>query len=113
MFSKESRTKTGRSSRQWVFCRKGALGKFSKFIEKHLCQSFFFNKVAGLRPANLLKKRPWHMYFPVSFAKLLRTPFLNKTPLVAAFETMRLSGINALFSCKKVFGATKIQKQPS
>ena len=29
-----------------------------------------------LRPATLLKKRLWHKCFPVSFAKLLRTPFL-------------------------------------
>ena len=37
--------------------RKGALRNFAKFTEKHLCQSLFFNKVAGLRPATLLKKR--------------------------------------------------------
>ena len=30
--------------------------KFTKFTGKHLCQSFFFNKVVGLRPATLLKK---------------------------------------------------------
>ena len=29
--------------------------------EKLLCQSLFFNKVAGLRPATLLKKRLWHI----------------------------------------------------
>ena len=34
-----------------------------------------FNKVAGLRPATLLKQRLWHMCFPVNFAKFLRTPF--------------------------------------
>ena len=28
-----------------------------KFIEKHLCQGLFVNKVAGCRPATLLKKR--------------------------------------------------------
>ena len=44
------------------------------------CTSLFFNKVAGLRPATLLKKRPWHWYFPVNFAKFLRTPFLQNTP---------------------------------
>ena len=42
-----------------------------------MCQSLFFNKVAGLRPATLLKKRLWHRYFPVNFAKFLRTPFLQ------------------------------------
>ena len=36
------------------------------------------NKVAGLRPATLLKKRLWHSCFPVNFAKFLRTPFLQE-----------------------------------
>ena len=31
------------------------------------------------RPVALLKKRPWHWYFPVNFAKLLRAPFLQNT----------------------------------
>ena len=38
---------------------------------KHLCKSHFFNKVAGLRPATLLKKRPGHTCFPVNFVKFL------------------------------------------
>ena len=33
-----------------------------------------FNKVAGLRPATLLKKGLWHRSFPVNFVKFLRTP---------------------------------------
>ena len=33
-----------------VFCKKGFLKNFTKFTEKHLCESLFFNKVAGLRP---------------------------------------------------------------
>ena len=37
-----------RSSRPEVFCKKGVLRNFSKLTEKHLCQSFFFNKVAAL-----------------------------------------------------------------
>ena len=37
-----------RSSRPEVFCKKGALKNFAKFTGKHLCQSLFFNKVAGL-----------------------------------------------------------------
>ena len=39
-----------------VFCGKGVLRNFTKFTRKHICQSIFFNKVAGLRPATLLKK---------------------------------------------------------
>ena len=60
-----------RSSRPEVFCKKGALRNFAKLTGKHLCQSLFFNKVAGLRPATLLKKRLWHRWFPVNFAKFL------------------------------------------
>ena len=63
-----------RNSRPEVFCKKGVLRNFAK----HLCQSLFCNKVAGLRPATLLKKRLWHRCFPVNFAKFLRTPFLTE-----------------------------------
>ena len=33
----------------------------------------------SLRPATLLKKRLWRRYFPVNFAKFLKTPFLQNT----------------------------------
>ena len=36
-------------------------------------------------PANLLKKRLWHLYFPVNFANFKNT-FLYRTPLVAASD---------------------------
>ena len=61
-----------------MICKKYVFGKFAKFTGKHLCQSLFFNKVADLRPATLLKKRLWHRCFPVNFAKYLRTPFLTE-----------------------------------
>ena len=60
-----------------VFYKKGVLRNFTNFTGKHRCQSLFFNKVAGLRPATLSKKRFWHRCFPVKFAKFLRTPFLQ------------------------------------
>ena len=61
-----------------MFCEKGVLRNFIKFTGKHLCQSLFFNKVAGLRWATLLKNKLWHRCFPVNFAKFLRTPFLTE-----------------------------------
>ena len=67
-----------RCSRPEVLCKKHALKNFAKFPGKHLCQSLFFNKVAGSGPATLLKKRTWHRCFPLSFAKFLRTPFLTE-----------------------------------
>ena len=44
-----------RSSDQRCSVRKDVLRNFTKFTE-HLCQSLFFDKVAGLRPATLLKR---------------------------------------------------------
>ena len=38
-----------RSCRPKVFCKKDILRNFAKFTGKHLCQSLFFNKAAGLR----------------------------------------------------------------
>ena len=68
-----------RSSHRRCSVRKGVLRNFAKFTGKHLCQSLFFNKVAGLRPTTLLKKRLRQRCFPVNFAKFLRTPFLQNT----------------------------------
>ena len=59
--------------------KKGVLRNFAKFTGKHLGQSLLFNKVAGLRPATLLKGRLWHRCFPVNFAKFVRAPFLQNT----------------------------------
>ena len=39
-----------------VFYKKDVFKNFAKFTCKHLCQSIFFSKVEGLRPATLLKK---------------------------------------------------------
>ena len=74
-----------RSSHQRCSTRKDVPKNSAKFIGKHLCQSLLFNRVAGglffnnvtdLRPVTLFKKRLWYRYFPVNFAKFLRTPFL-------------------------------------
>ena len=48
------------------------------------CASLFFNKVASLSPATLLKKRLWDRCFAVNFAKFSRTLFFHRTPLLAA-----------------------------
>ena len=58
---------------------KGVLRNFAKFTGKHLCQNLIFNKVAGLRPATLLKKETLTQAFSCDFAKFLRTTFLQNT----------------------------------
>ena len=45
-----------RSSHQRCSMQKAVLRNFTTFTGKHMCQTLFFNKVAGLRPATLLKK---------------------------------------------------------
>ena len=66
--------------------RKDVPRNFAKFTGKHLCQGLLFNKVVGLRPAALLKKRLWHWCFPVNFAKRLRTLFLAEHLWATASE---------------------------
>ena len=65
-----------RSRHRKCSIKKGVLRNFTKFTGKHLCQSLFFNKIARLRLATLLKKKLWHRCLPVNFVKFLRTPFL-------------------------------------
>ena len=74
-----------------MFLRQDVLINLAKLTGKHLCQSLFFNKVADLRPATLLKKRLWHRCFPVNFVKFLRTPFLTEHTLWLLLNTTYLS----------------------
>ena len=105
-WSKKSLSKQ-RSSQPEVFCKKFVFRNFAKFKGKHLCQSRFFNKVAGLRPATLLKKRLWHRYFPVTFAKFLKTSFFTEDLRWLLLKTEMISKIciSSLQRCsvKKVF----------
>ena len=79
-----------------MFCKKDVLRNFTKFTGNRLCQSLFFNKVAGLRP--------------VSFVKFLRTPFYIEhlwwLLLYFAFSWIELSYVKQMlsyFRCKTAF----------
>ena len=79
-----------RSSRPEVCCKKGALKNFAKFTEKNLCRISF------------VKKRLWHSFFPVNFAKFLRPPFFKEHfwwLLYSNFETscwnLKIRGLGA------------------
>ena len=72
-----------RSSRPEVFCKKGVLKKFAKFSGKHLCQSLFFNKVAG-GACNFIKKETLAQVFSCEFCKISKNTFFYRTPPVAA-----------------------------
>ena len=81
MFPLEKRNSNNQRQKEppEVFYKKGVLRYLTKFTRKHLCQSLIFNKVAGIRPATVLKKRLWHRCFHVNFAKFPRTPLLQNT----------------------------------
>ena len=76
--------------------KKDVLINFTIFTGKHLFQSFFFDKIAGLRPATLFKKRLWYRRFPVNFAKYLITPFSQNT----SGRLLLLRGIFRTYSAK-------------
>ena len=67
-----------------VFCKKGVLRNFAKFTGKYLSQSFFFNKVAGLRP---IKKESLAQVFSCEFCEISKNTFFYRTlPVVACVK---------------------------
>ena len=83
-----------RSSRPEVFYKKGVVKNFAKFTGKHLCQSLFFNKVAGLNPATLLKKETLEQVFSCEFCEISQNIFSYRTPLVTASESPNVNKTN-------------------
>ena len=59
-----------RSSHGRGSVKKGALRNFAKLTGKDLCQSLFFNKVAGLWPVTLLKKETLVQAFLCEFCEI-------------------------------------------
>ena len=59
-----------RSSHRTCSMKKGVLENFTKFARKHLCQSLFFNKVAGLRPEAQV--------FSCEFCKIFKNTFFTE-----------------------------------
>ena len=49
-----------RTSHPEVFRKKGVLKNFAKFTGKHLCQSPFFNKVAGYKTPPVAASAEWN-----------------------------------------------------
>ena len=66
-----------------MFCKREVLRNFAKFAGKYLCQSLFFNKVAGLRP---VKKEALAQMFSCEFCETSKSTFYFRAPPVAASE---------------------------
>ena len=73
------------SYRRWSV-RKGVLRNFAKFTGKHLCQSLFFNKVAGLIDLLPLECVYMRVFFKSVYDQSLLTVFIKypEIKLIAA-----------------------------
>ena len=75
-----------RSSLEQIFCLTARYRScrqrcsMKKFTGKHLCQSLFFNKVAGLTLSQV---------FSCGFCEISKDTFFYRTPLVAASVTKK------------------------
>ena len=69
-----------KSSRPGVFFKKGVLRNFAKFTGKLLCQSLFFNKVAGV--SFLIKTLA--EVFSFEFCEISKSTYSQRAPQVAA-----------------------------
>ena len=67
-----------RSCRQRCFIKKGVLRNFKKLTGKHLCQSFFFNKVAGSEACNFIKKEALVQMFSCEFCEISKNTFFTE-----------------------------------
>ena len=77
-----------------MFCiKKNIFKNFAKLTGKHLCWSLFLKKVAGWRPAALLKKKLRRRRFPVTFAKFFYNSFLQNTSRRLLFYVGKVSVI--------------------
>ena len=63
---------------------KDALKNFAKLTGKHLCQSLFFSKVAGLG-LQLCKKDTLAQVLSCKFCKVFQNTFFHRTPLRNCF----------------------------
>ena len=76
-----------------LFHEKGVLGSFIKFTGKHLCQSLFFTKVAGLMPdaCSFIKKETLAQVFSCEFCEISRNTFFTehlRTTASCVFRTL-------------------------
>ena len=89
---------TFKSSLRRYSVKKVVLKNFANFAKKARLLEPLFNKVAGLKACNFIKKRFQHMCLPVKFSKFLRTPILKNIcePLIHAM-TLFIYGLSLSF----------------
>ena len=71
--------------------KKGVRRNFTKLTGKHLGQRPFFNKIAGLRPATLLKKETLTQVFSCEFCEISKNTFYTEHLWTTASRPCRLT----------------------
>ena len=87
-----------RTSHRRCSVREDVLRNFAKFTGKHLCQGLF---VSGPKACNFIKKRLWHRYVRVNFAKFLRTSFSQNTS--GRLHLLRVNRVSDYYAKKNIF----------
>ena len=70
LYTSERFLSVWRSSHRRCSGIKGVLRNFTKFTGKHLCQSFFFNEVAGAESGNFIEKENLAQVFSSEFDEI-------------------------------------------
>ena len=81
--------------------KKGVVKNFGKFTEKYLVPESFFNKVAALRPATLLKRRLAQVFL-CEFSKIFKNTFFTEHLWTTASEEFAFFG-NVYSSCIRFY----------
>ena len=84
MYHKLKKCLNSRSRHQRCSIEKAILKNFSIFTGKHLRWTLFFNRVAGLKPATVLKETPTKMFFCGYCENFKKTYFQEKLQTTAS-----------------------------
>ena len=95
-----------RSSQQEVFYKNDVPENFTKFIEKNLRRSLFFNKVAGLQLSTLLKTETSVQVFSCEFLKIPISQSTCKRLLMHLIIVATISKLSITKNCGRVPGFT-------
>ena len=92
-----------RNSHQRFSIRKDVLKNFTKFTEKHPCQSLFFNKIAGLRPevCNFIKQETLAQVFFCEFCEIFKNTYFTEHLWVTTSHQRRWRILNFLMFSKE------------
>ena len=100
-----------RSSQRGCSERNGVLSNFAKFTGKHLCQSLFFNKVAGFISEKRDSGTGVSMWILCEVSK--NTIFTEQLWLTASVIMRRQTFLIRLISLKKIMQWVKSRKKMS